>query len=85
MKERYEGIYGLKAFAIIGIALIHMLSNGKCEIEGFVFSQLIPSFTNLVFLFMMVSGFGMCCGYYQKIVDRRISIEEFYSKRYIKI
>ena len=36
MKERYEGIDGLKAFAIIGIALIHMLSNGKCEIEGFV-------------------------------------------------
>ena len=85
MKERYEGIDGLKAFAIIGIALIHMLSNGKCGIEGFVFSQLIPSSTNLVFLFMMVSGFGMCCGYYQKIVDRRISIEEFYSKRYIKI
>lgn len=50
MKERYEGIDGLKAFAIIGIALIHMLSNGKCEIEGFVFSQLIPSSTNLVFL-----------------------------------
>ena len=43
----------------------------------FVFEQLIPSFTNLVFLFMMVSGFGMCCGHYQKILDRRISVEEF--------
>ncbi len=29
---------------------------------------------NLVFLFMMVSGFGMCCGYYQKIVDQKISV-----------
>lgn len=50
-----------------------------------MFERLIPSFTNLVFLFMMVSGFGMCCGYYQKIVDQKISVEDFYKKRYIKI
>lgn len=83
--DRYEGIDGLKAYAIIGIALMHVLSNGKYELGGFVFERLIPSFTNLVFLFMMVSGFGMCCGYYQKIVDHKISVEEFYRKRYIKI
>ena len=84
-KERYEGIDGLKAYAIIGIALMHILANGEYELGGFVFEQLIPAFTNLVFLFKMVSGFGMCCGYYQKIIDRKISMEEFYSKRYIKI
>ena len=83
--NRYEGIDGLKAYAIIGIALMHVLANGEYEIGGFVFEQLIPSFTNLVFLFMMVSGFGMCCGYYQKIVDQKISVEDFYKKRYIKI
>lgn len=83
--DRYEGIDGLKAYAIIGIVLMHVLSNGKYALDGFVFEQLIPSFTNLVFLFMMVSGFGMCCGYYQKIVDRKISMEEFYAKRYMKI
>ena len=33
-KERYEGIDGLKAYAIIGIALMHVLSNGKYEIGG---------------------------------------------------
>lgn len=84
-RERYEGIDGLKAYAILGIALMHVLANGKYEVGGFVFGRLIPSFANLVFLFMMVSGFGMCCGYYQKIIDRKISMEEFYSKRYIKI
>ena len=84
-KERYEGIDGLKAYAIIGIALMHVLANGKYGGGGFVFEQLIPSFTNLVFLFMMVSGFGMCCGYYQKVVDQKISVEDFYKKRYIKI
>lgn len=84
-KERYEGIDGLKAYAILGIALMHVLANGEYELGGFVFEQLIPAFTNLVFLFMMVSGFGMCCGYYQKIIDQKISMEKFYSKRYIKI
>lgn len=83
--DRYEGIDGLKAYAIIGIALMHVLANGEYGIGGFVFERLIPSFTNLVFLFMMVSGFGMCYGYYQKIIDQKISVEDFYKKRYIKI
>ena len=83
--DRYEGIDGLKAYAIIGIALMHVLANGEYGIGGFMFERLIPSFTNLVFLFMMVSGFGMCCGYYQKIIDQKISVEDFYKKRYIKI
>ena len=85
MKERYEGIDGLKAYAILGIALMHILASGEFGLNGFMFQKLIPSFTNLVFLFMMVSGFGMCCGYYQKIVDQKISVEDFYKKRYIKI
>ena len=83
--DRYEGIDGLKAYAIIGIALMHVLANGEYGIGGFMFERLIPSFTNLVFLFMMVSGFRMCCGYYQKIIDQKISVEDFYKKRYIKI
>ena len=64
---------------------MHVLANGEYSIGGFVFERLIPSFTNLVFLFMMVSDFGMCCGYYQKIIDQKISVEDFYKKRYIKI
>lgn len=83
--NRFEGIDGLKAYAIIGIAIMHVLANGEYKIDGFVFEQLIPSFANLVFLFMMVSGFGMCCGYYQKILDQKINVEEFYKKRYMKI
>lgn len=83
--NRFEGIDVLKAYAIIGIAIMHVLSNGGYKIDGFVFEQLIPSFANLVFLFMMVSGFGMCCGYYDKILNQKISVEDFYKKRYMKI
>lgn len=85
MKERFEGIDGLKAYSILGIVLMHVLKNGNFDLNGFIFNGLITSFTNLVFLFMMVSGFGMCCGYYQKILDQKISVEEFYKKRYMKI
>jgi len=85
MKERYKGIDGLKAYAILGIVLMHVLENGNFGLTGYMFKKVIPSFTDLVFLFMMVSGFGMCCGYYQKIVDQKISVEDFYKKRYIKI
>ena len=83
--DRYEGIDGLKACAIIGIALMHILTNGEYRMGGFVFERMIPSFTNLVFLFMMVSGFGMCCGYYQKFKDQKIGVVDFYKKRYRKI
>ena len=83
--DRYEGIDGLKAYAIIGIALMHVLANGEYRMGGFVLERLIPSFTNLVFLFMIVSGFGMCCGYYQKFKDQKISVVDFYKKRYNKI
>lgn len=85
MKERYEGRDGLKAYAILGIVLMHILSNGNFGLNGLVFQKLIPSFTNLVFLFMMVSDFGMCCGYYQKFKDQKIGVGEFYIKRYSKI
>ena len=63
IKEHYGAIDGLRAFSAIGIVLIHVLSNGAYSVNGFVFDSLISSFSNLVFLFMIISGFAMCCGY----------------------
>lgn len=83
--NRYQEIDGLKAYAIIGIFLMHVLANGEYGIEGLVFERLIPSFKNLVFLFMMVSGLDLFCGYYQKIVDQKICVDDFYKRCYIKI
>lgn len=39
----------------------------------------------LVYLFMIVSGFSMCCGYYERIMKGNISLTEFYSRRYRKL
>lgn len=83
--KHYDGIDGLRAFSSIGIVLMHVLANGNYSVGGFVFERLIPSFTNLIFLFMIISGFAMCCGYYDEIVENKIPVEKFYSKRYKKI
>lgn len=84
-RKRYDAIDGLRAFSTIGIVLMHVLANGRYNIGGFIFDKLIPSFTNLVFLFMIISSFAMCCGYYDKVMDNRISIDSFYRKRYARI
>ena len=84
-KKRYEALDGLRALACIGIVMMHVLSNAKYNLSGFAFESMIPSFTNFVFLFMIISGFGMCCGYFEKVISNKISISDFYSKRYKKI
>lgn len=34
---------------------------------------------------MTVSAFGMCCGYYEKIINNKISFSDIYGKRFKKI
>lgn len=83
--DRYEPLDGLRAYAAIGIVLMHVLANGGYQLQGLVFEKLIPSFTDLVFLFMMISSFSLCCGYYDRIIKQEVSVEQFYRKRYQKI
>lgn len=84
-RKHYESIDGLRTLAAIGIIMMHMKANNTYGIQGMVYNDIIPLFTNFVFLFMTVSAFGMCCGYYEKIVNNKISICDFYEKRYKKI
>lgn len=84
-KEHYGAIDGLRTIACIGIVLMHIAANNSYSISGFVYDSIIPSFTNFVFLFMTVSAFGMCCGYYERIINNKISLSDFYGKRFKKI
>lgn len=85
MKERYGAIDGLRMIACIGIMMMHLRANNDYEIGGYFYNTVIPSFTNFVFLFMTVSAFGMCCGYYEKVKNQQISLSDFYAKRFKKI
>ena len=84
-EERYTNLDGLRAIASVGIVMMHVLANVGCSVEEFVFVELIPSFTQLVFLFMIISCFSMCCGYFEQVSKGTISPNEFYSKRFAKI
>lgn len=83
-KKRYDAIDGLRTFSAIGILIMHVRANGNYAVGGVVFSNIIPSFANLVFLFMIISGFAMCFGYYDKIINYELSVGQFYGKRFIK-
>lgn len=84
-KKHYGAIDGLRTIACIGIVMMHMKANNTYEISGFIYDDIIASFTNFVFLFMAISAFGMCCGYLDKMLTNQISLESFYAKRYHKI
>lgn len=84
-KKRCGAIDGLRTIAAIGIVMMHVKANNQYEISGFFYDTVIGSFTNFVFLFMTVSAFGMCCGYYERVMNNQISVSDFYGKRFKKI
>ena len=81
----YNGIDALHTFGCIAIVLWHVYANSGVNIGGYFATDILPSFNYLVYLFMMISGFGMCCGYFEKFRNRQIDLDKFYLKRYAKI
>ncbi len=85
-KEHFNALDGLRSYAALGIVLMHILANIKIKPSAnYITEHLIPFFTDFTLLFMMVSGFSLCCGYYQKIKDGTITPNNFYRKRYLRI
>ena len=80
----YPGIDALRTFACIAIVFFHVYALSGVKFNDFS-ERLLTSFNWLVYMFMMISGFGMCCGYYEKCKSNRIDYNKFYLKRYAKI
>lgn len=86
MKSKHYGaIDGLRTLACLGILMMHIKANNSYQIDGYLYNTIIPSFTNFVFLFMTISSFGMCCGYYNKVINKEIDWNSFYLNRFKKI
>lgn len=81
----FYGIDWLRSIACIGIVLMHIKANSTYEISGFIYEQLIPSFTDFVYLFMSISAFVLCYKYYDKVLSGDINWVLFYKKRYQRI
>lgn len=84
-RQHYGAIDGLRTIAAIGIVMMHVKANNEYGITGFLYERVIPSFTHFTLLFMVISAFGMCNGYYGKIMENKIPLSLFYKKRFMKI
>ena len=85
-RERYGSLDGLRAYAALGIVLMHVQANICVKPSAnYVTGHLIPFFTDFTLLFMVVSGFSLCCGYYGRIKSGAITPSAFYRKRYLRI
>lgn len=65
--------------------MMHIKANTNYNISGWFYSTFISSLTDFVYLFMAISAFGMCCGYYDRVMSGNINWTDFYKKRYVKI
>lgn len=82
-RENYASLDGLRAYAAIGIVLMHVMANIAIKpSDNIVTSAVIPWFTNFTLLFMLVSAFSICCGYYKRVKSGAITPAKFYAKRY---
>ena len=85
-KERYVSLDGLRAYSALGIILMHVLANISVKpSENYLTESIIPFFTDFTLLFMVVSGFSLCCGYYTRIKEGTITPNAFYRKRYLRV
>lgn len=84
-RERYDNLDGLRTLSCLGIIGMHIKANTDYEITGWVYHTLISSTSLFVYLFLLISGFGMFCGYYERIKTGTVDINHFYTKRYNKI
>ena len=73
--NQYNGINGLRTIGCIGIIMMHMLSGDNNDyVINDIATRVIMSFTDFVYLFMAISAFGLCCGYYD-VSTRDVSFD----------
>lgn len=83
VRENYSSLDGLRAYAAVGIVLMHVQANLMIKpSDNILTCDVIPWFTNFTLLFMIISAFSMCCGYYERIKSGAITPAKFYAKRY---
>lgn len=84
VRERYDNLDGLRTISCLCIIAMHIKANAEYNLHP-VLDTIVASWTHFVPLFLMISGFGMFCGYYEKFKSGTINLNEFYSKRYNKL
>ena len=82
--NRYENLDGIKVIAAFGIVAMHVSSNMGHPLTSEIAIDIIGSMTHFVKLFLILSGFGMCCGYYERFKKGKVDLGKFYIRRFEK-
>ncbi len=85
-KRNFEALNGLRVYACFGVIMVHMASplNNNYALPSML-SNAIERLSLFLFVFMILSSFGLCCGYFKKILSGKQNLSDFYKKRYSKI
>ena len=83
-RERYDSLDGIRAWSCICIVMAHIYLNASYAL-GDGFEKFALFAVELVFLYMIISGFSVCCGYFEGIKNGSISVVRFYGRRYAKV
>lgn len=83
-REHYDNLDGLRAISCLCIVAYHIKKYSSFDLNGFG-ATVVDSWTHFVPLFLLISGFGIFCGYYDSFKTRTIDLCVFYKKRYRKI
>jgi len=84
-KKHYECLDGLRSLTALIVIIIHVGCN-LGHFTGFApVDHTIRSLEFFIFLFFIVSSFGLCCGYYDRFYENKIDFDSFYRKRFSKI
>lgn len=84
-RENYPALDGLRGVSCICIVMMHMRAASHYALGGYFWNSIIGTWEITVFLFLMLSSFGMCVGYYDRFMEKTIDIEIFYARRYKKL
>ncbi len=84
MKARYDNLDGLRVISCFCLIAMHIKANAEFNLPNTLHRFMI-SWTHFVLLFLMISGFGMFCGYYESFKNGNVNLDTFYAKRYKKI
>ena len=84
--ERYNNLDALRAISCLAIIAMHIRANTLfAETLSGLGGDIVSAFNAFVPLFLIISGFGMFCGYYERFKQGTIDINTFYKRRYKKI
>lgn len=84
-QKKYDGIDFLRVIACFCIIMMHILKNNTYSMNNQIFIKVVSEFTDFTLLFMTLSSFGLCMGYYDRMISGCVDLKQFYLRRYSKI